>query len=100
MLRHIVMWTINDQINGNSKLESSLIIKEKLEALQGQVDGLIDVKVGIDVNQIESNYDVVLISDFTDEDALAAYQIHPLHKEAGAFIKSVASSRSCVDYML
>lgn len=96
MLRHIVMWTLKDE----SKSKNAEIIKEQLEALQGEIEGLIKVEVGIDLSSIESNFDVVLISDFDDEAALNAYQIHPLHKEAGAFIKTVATGRSCVDYML
>ena len=96
MLRHIVMWTLKDE----NKVASAQTIKEKLEALQGQVPGLVNVEVGIDLGSIETNYDVVLISDFDNEEALSAYQIHPLHKEAGAFIKSVATGRSCVDYIV
>ena len=96
MLRHIVMWTLKQE----NKHANAQIIKEKLEALQGEIDGLLKVEVGIDLGSIEGNYDVVLISDFDDENALNAYQVHPLHKEAGAFIKSVATGRACVDYII
>ncbi len=73
MLRHIVMWTLKDE----NKSASAQTIKEKLEALQGQVPGLVNVEVGIDLGSIESNYDVVLISDFDNEEALSAYQNTP-----------------------
>ena len=100
MIRHIVMWTIKDEFEGKNKLELSLIIKEKLESLQPEIHGLVSITVGIDTHVIDNNYDVVLIFDFIDTDALDAYQVHPLHKEAGVFIKSVATGRCCVDYKL
>ena len=45
-----------------------------------------------------SNRDVALISEFTDTEALAAYQVHPDHLAAKEYIGSVAGNRACLDY--
>ena len=51
------------------------------------------------INELESsNRDVALISDFTDTEALAAYQVHPDHLAAKEYIGSVAGKRACMDY--
>lgn len=94
------MWTISEGTNGSTKEENAKIIKSKLEALKDVIPGLLNINVGIDLNNIESNFDVVLISDFENEKALSDYQVHPAHKEAGKFIKTVATNRSCVDYLI
>jgi hypothetical protein len=56
------------------------------------------IEVGIDLGATEGNWHVVLVSDFATADDLAAYQTHPQHVQAAAFIRSVAAGRSCVDY--
>ena len=56
------------------------------------------IDVGIDLGETDGNWHVVLDSDFASREDLAAYQTHPGHLEAGAFVRSVAEARSCVDY--
>ncbi len=51
------------------------------------------------INELDSsNRDVALISEFTDTEALAAYQVHPDHLAAKEYIGSVAGNRACLDY--
>lgn len=99
MVKHIVIWNLKDQAEGNSKAVNAAIIKERLEALQGKIDGLIRVEVGIDFSETASSGDVVLYSEFESKEALDAYQVHPLHQAAGAFIKEVNCGRQVVDYL-
>ena len=42
----------------------------------------------------------VFFADVDSLDALEAYQVHPAHKEVGAYIKSVVESRVAVDFEL
>ena len=57
------------------------------------------VKVEVIINELDSsNRDVALISEFTDTEALAAYQVHPDHLAAKEYIGSVAGNRACLDY--
>ncbi|MGL4449975.1 MAG: Dabb family protein [Sarcina sp.] len=96
MLKHIVMWKIKEE----NKNESVLKIKADLEALKGKVLEIVDIEVGIDMNVIENNYDVILVSTFKSQEDLDAYQVHPMHIAAAKFIKSVAVSRVAVDYLI
>ena len=93
MIKHIVMWKLEDK----DKKENCKKIKESLEALKNVVPELKFIEVGININEAES-YDVVLNSEFESMEGLQAYQVNPNHVKAAGFIKSVAISRTAVDY--
>lgn len=98
MIKHIVFWKLKDEANGLSKQKNAQAIKQKLEALKGQIEGLIDIEVGFDFLQSPESADVVLYSTFTDKAALDFYQQHPLHKAVMPFIGEARSERRVVDY--
>lgn len=98
MIVHIVMWRLQDHAEGNSKAANAQTAKDKLEALNGIIPGLIKLEVGIDFSQGEFSNDLVLYSELESKEALAAYQQHPAHIEAGSFVKAICSERQVVDY--
>lgn len=100
MVKHIVVWTLKEQAEGNDKATNAHLVKEKLESLQGRIPGLLKIEVGIDFSRTESSGDIVLYSEFESKEALDNYQAHPLHKAAGAFIKEVQSGRRMIDYTI
>ncbi len=93
---HIVFWKLADNAEGATKRENALIIKQKLEALVGVIPGLLSAKVGLNENGGE--YDAALIAEFTDADALKAYDTHPEHVRVREFVKKVRLSRTSVDF--
>ncbi len=98
MIKHIVFWQLKDEAEGNTKLENAKIIKQRLEALNGKIDGLLNLEVGINENGGE--YDAALVSDFESMDALKAYAVNPLHVEIQNFVAKVRVSRAAVDYTM
>ena len=67
--------------------------------LNGKIEGLIHLEVGIDFLQSDASYDVVLYSELANKEALDFYQNHPLHvKAATEVVKPAATSRIVVDY--
>ena len=95
MLRHIVMWNLKDEAAGGTKEQNAAIIKERLEALVGRIDGLRRLEVGRNV--VEGGYDLCLYSELDDLAALHFYKEHPLHKEVQAFVHQVITSRVACD---
>lgn len=91
MVKHIVMWKLRDKTEAAE-------IKERLEALQGKIPGLIKIEVGIDFLESEQSADVVLYSELESRDALAVYQAHPEHVAVIPLVKGAAISRTVVDY--
>lgn len=97
MIKHIVMWKLKDEAHGNNKAMNARLIKEKLEALNGQVDGLLKLEVGLDFLG-NGNFDVVLYSELSKKEDLDAYQNHPLHQAVLPFIREAVMDRKAVDY--
>lgn len=75
-------------------------MSERLSALVGVVPGLQSIVLKPDLGLVEGHWHVVLVSEHDDNEALEAYQAHPAHQEAGAFIRSVTNDRATVDYEL
>ena len=48
MIKHIVMWKLKEQAEGNDKQTNALLMKDKLEAIADIVPGMIKLEVGID----------------------------------------------------
>ena len=99
MVKHIVMWKLKEEAHGNDKATNARLIKEKLEALDGQIEGLLKIEVGIDFLG-GTNFDVVLYSELSSEEALDTYQNHPLHQALLPFIKESVIDRKAVDYKI
>jgi hypothetical protein len=97
MVKHIVMWKLKEEAHGNDKVRNAGLIKEKLEALNGKIDGLLKLEVGIDFLG-GGNFDVVLYSELSKKEDLDTYQNHPLHQAVLPFIREAVSDRKAVDF--
>ncbi len=98
MVKHIVFWKLKDEANGNNKVANAQLIKEKLEDLNGKIEGLVKVEVGINFLDSPANYDVAVYSEVASKEALDFYQNHPLHQAVLPFVREVVSGRIAVDY--
>lgn len=99
MVKHIVMWKVDRHELHGSKEEIMQKIKVRLEGLKDQIEGIVELEVGVKYNESPAAYDVALYSVFTSKEALEAYQIHPKHiAVAEELVRQVATSRVVVDY--
>jgi hypothetical protein len=64
MVKHIVMLRLKDSAHGNDKLTNARLIKQKLEALRGQIPGVLVLEVGLDWSATEQSADLVIYSEF------------------------------------
>lgn len=97
MIRHIVLFKLSadDELQRRDDAHG---IAERLEALETQIAGIQSIRVDRDLGLVAGHWDIALVSEHDDNAALEAYQVHPAHKEAAAFIASVISDRAVVDY--
>ena len=100
MVRHIVMWTLKDEAEGQKAKENGAKMKEILEALKGRIEGLRHIEVSVDIVAADPECHVILCSEHDDVDALNHYQDHPEHQACVSFVKKVASGRKAVDYVI
>jgi len=98
MVKHIILWQLKDEIQGEEKENVKAGIKAGLESLAGQIPGLIDIKVQTEC-LASSNADVMLDSTFVDENALKSYASHPAHvKVADNNVRPFTKTRACMDF--
>ena len=98
MVKHVILWLLNDEIQGEEKVKVLNNAKLQLEGLKGKIDGLIDIKLNI-VPLESSNADMMLDSSFVSFDALKGYQVHPDHVfAADNFIRPFTKARLCLDF--
>lgn len=99
MIKHIILWTLKPELSDAEKSAVKANMKKGLEALVGQVPGLIDVKVYIDGRLASSTADVMLDSTLESEEALKAYASHPAHVAvADELVCPYTAQRSCLDF--
>lgn len=100
MTKHIILWTLKDELSAEEKVAVKAGIKEGLEGLAGKIPGLVDIHVQTDCLP-SSNADLMLESTFTDEAALKAYAVHPAHVAvADGKVRPYTKLRSCLDFDL
>jgi hypothetical protein len=98
MIKHIVVWKLQESAEGKSKTENAMHMKILLENMRGKIPGLKHLEVGLNTTGEQSDADIVLYAEFETRADLVAYQIHPVHVAAGTFISKVRAERYVVDY--
>jgi hypothetical protein len=98
MIKHIVMWKLYKSAEGNTKQENALTMKQWLEDLKLQIPEIQNLEVGINFNDSDDAYEIVLYSEFNDKASLETYQNHPAHIRFKQKIKNIRSDKKVVDY--
>jgi quinol monooxygenase YgiN len=99
MLRHVVSFKLTAD-DREEKVAQAAEISRRLDALIPLIPEVRRLTLGVDTGETGGNWDIVLVADYDDAAALDAYQTHPEHQKVAAFIRSLASARSCVDFSL
>ena len=96
MVKHMIIWKIKEECEDKALVKEN--IKKELEALTGKIDGLLEMHIIID-GLASSAGDLMMDSLFESEDALKAYQKHPLHQHvANTFVRPNMCQRLSLDY--
>ncbi len=98
MLVHIVMWNIKEEHRDQAE-EIKKRMKQELEALQGQIEGLLHLELRTEVLE-SGTHELLLYSELEDAKSLARYAAHERHVYAAKnFIQPYTRDRVCVDYI-
>lgn len=99
MIKHIVMFKLKEEANGKSAKENLDKALKLLKNFEQEIPSLVHFEVRTNSPEApESNYELALVCDFNDIAGLNEYQVHPVHKNFGAYITPVRESRACIDY--
>jgi hypothetical protein len=98
MVRHMIIWTLKDEYSDAEKTEIKSGIRDGLEGLQGEIPGMISIRV-LTEGLPSANADLMLDSLFEDEQALKGYSVHPEHVAvASTKVRPYVQVRCCFDY--
>ena len=98
MVKHVILWTLKEELSVEEKATVKAEIKAGLEGLAGKIPGLLEIKVYTE-GLPSSNVDLMLDSSFVDEAALKSYAVHPEHVAvADGKVRPYTATRSCMDF--
>lgn len=98
MVKHVILWTLKDELSDEEKKKVKAEIKEGLEGLKGVVPGIVEIQV-ITEGLASSNADLMLDSSFETEEDLKNYAVHPAHVAvADGKVRPYTKLRSCLDF--
>ena len=93
MVKHIVMFKLRDKNKTNTEK-----VVNALKSLEGNIDVLRSVEIGVNFKESERNYDIILTTEFDNREGLNLYGPHPKHLPVVETIRSLCSSSTVVDY--
>lgn len=98
MVKHVILWTLKENMTVAEKAEVKAGIKAGLEGLAGKIPGLLEIRVFTE-GLPSSNADLMLDSSFADQESLKDYAVHPEHVAvAETKVRPYTALRSCLDY--
>ncbi len=98
MINHIVLF----KLKGYPAHEKPAIINEMkslLEGLEGKIDELKYIEVGVNYELETKSYDLALISHFNSIDELDKYRVHPEHQKVITRFAQFNLERAAVDFV-
>lgn len=93
MITHIVFFKLKD-----GSRENVAHTAEVLRNMEGKIDQLKYIEVGVDVLHSERSFHIALVTKFDSMADLEAYQVHPVHQEVIKHMAEVRESAVSVDY--
>jgi hypothetical protein len=93
MLIHIVCFKYKADVDDVARRDH----RERLKAL-ARLEGVVELKVGLDVVRSPRSYDTGLMAMFRDRAALDAYQMDPQHVPVARYGAGLCESIVAVDF--
>jgi hypothetical protein len=97
MINHIVLFKLKDYPI-EQKLSIIAEMKSLLEGLNGKIDELKYIEVGVNYELESKSFDLALITHFNSIQDLDKYRVHPEHKKVIARFAEFNLERTAVDF--
>jgi len=97
MINHVVLFKLKDYpIEQKPPIIAEM--KSLLEGLNGKIDELKYIEVGVNYELEAKSYDLALITHFNSIEDLDKYRVHPEHKKVIARFADFNLDRAAVDF--
>ena len=97
MINHVVLFKLKDYPEAQKEVVLHKI-KSALEGLNGKIEQLKHLEVGLNYELNAKSYDVCLISHFETVADLDIYRVHPEHLKVVDLITEATVERAAVDF--
>ena len=91
MIRHIVMFRLNDKADADEAVA-------QLRSMDGKIESLRSLEAGVNVVESERAYDVAIHTTFDDLAGLTNYAEHPVHQPVIQWMRAHTSASAAIDY--
>lgn len=98
MIRHIVMWEFAESAGGRTRAENLAAARAMLASLPGKIPAIREFEVRVLERQEGPRVDLLLDSSFASVEDLRLYQDHEEHRRVVAFLRTVHTGKTVVDY--
>jgi antibiotic biosynthesis monooxygenase (ABM) superfamily enzyme len=93
MIKHLVFFKLKDRSPENIAKAA-----ETLRSMEGKIDILRHIEVGVDFVKSGRSFDIALVTHFDSREDLDAYATHPEHLPILDYMKTVIEQSVAVDY--
>lgn len=94
LFTHIVFFRLKDKSQENVNKARDILL-----AMEGKIEELKYLHVGVDLVHSERSYDIALITKFDSMESMDKYQIHPVHvNEVLHYLKPMLEGSAAVDF--
>lgn len=101
MVKHIVLFRFDDHYSSNEKEDKTKLLTKALLDLKTKIDVIKNMEVNKKAPESQqTNYDLMLLTDFENFKDLDHYRIHPDHVKVVDLINSLNLKRAAIDYMV
>ena len=98
MVKRMVAWNFKEGLTEGEKKEQAQKIKAEIEGLVGLIDGVLELKV--EINLLPSSTREILLNGlYESPEALEAYVVHPEHQRVAGFVGGLLQDRVCIEYL-
>ena len=98
MIRHLVGWRWQEQLNTPQKEQAAKLLQEKFAQLKDKIPGAEWMQ--LEINMLSTSaFDLVLNTVFATEEDLKAYQKNPDHKAVAAIVRTYTKDKTVIDFV-
>ena len=95
MIRHVVMFEWNDDVDGDHVTAAGRALTE----LAAAIPEVVEYRHGPDLGVNDGNFDYVVVADFDSVDDYVVYRDHPDHQALiGEYVAGRVARRAAVQY--
>jgi hypothetical protein len=99
MIRHIVLWKLDDSYSSDEKIKIKKQLKDMLLNLLDYIDELRSLEVNFNSEKAApDNFDIMLNTNFDTLEDLKKYQVHQKHLKVVEYIKTLKLKKVAIDY--